>query len=127
MLSADIGECFEGTSVTEAITFELKECTSRTSTLEAKLEALCADLQSMRQDVALAPRVAALVDQLKDVAPKVIEQELCVRELLEKVGRLEVEDRMKSTVEQGKSESAAARIVRLEAEVERLAVSMETL
>jgi len=126
-LSADLRECLQGTSVTEAISFEVKECTSRTETLETKLDMLSSELQSMRADVALAPRVAALVEQLKDVAPKVIEQELCVRELLEKVGRLEVEDRMKTTLEQGKSDSSTARIVRLEGAVDRLGVSMESL
>jgi len=111
----------------ESLSLDLKECSGRICDLEARSEALNSELQSMRSDVVLAPRVAALVDQLKDVAPKVIEQEMCVRELLEKVGRLEVEDRMKNTLEQGKSDSAAARMQRLEADVERLVVTVDTL
>merc|ERR1719253_1737178 len=106
--------------MSEALSLDMKDCSGRIVELEARSDSLTTEVHSMRADVALAPRVAALVEQLKDVAPKVIEQELCVRELLEKVGRLEVEERMKVTAEQGKAESAVVRIVRLEAEMDRL-------
>jgi len=111
----------------EVLSLDVKDCVGRIGDLEARSDRLVSEVHSMREDVALAPRVGALVEQLKDVAPKVIEQEMCVRELLEKVGRLEVEDRMKTTMEQGKAESSAARLMRVEADVERLVVTVDAM
>jgi len=116
---------FQAGTVGETLSLDMRECTGRIDELQARSDQLTSEVESMRSDVALAPRVAALLDQLKDVAPKVIEQESCVRDLLEKVGKLEVEDTMKKTMEQGKSESTSARIQRVEADVERLAVQMD--
>lgn len=108
----------------EALSLDMKDCVTRIIDLEARAESQNAELQAMRTDVALAPRVAALVEQLKDVAPKVIEQEHCVRDLLEKVGSLDVEYKMNKTSEQGKVECTDKRIQRLEADYERLSESM---
>jgi len=113
--------------ISDAISLDVKDNTGRIGELEVRSDKMRSEVESMRADVALAPRVAALVEQLKDVAPKVIEQESCVRELLEKVGRLEVEDRMKTTMEQGRTESSAARMMRVEADVERLVTFVDTM
>merc|ERR1739845_155127 len=65
----------------------------------------------------LGPRVADLVDQLKHVAPKVIEQEQSMREVMEKVAKLDVNHNMSA---QRHAEGTASRIERLEAIVDSL-------
>lgn len=110
----------------EALSLDMKDFSGKMEKLEARSEFLVAEIESMRAEVTTTP-VAALVESLKDLAPKVIEQEACVRELLEKVGRLEVEEKMKTTQEQGRSESTAARMQRVEADVERLIVTVDAL
>jgi len=84
----------EGKVPNEVLAMELQDCLRRLGASEAKLHAMSADLDDAKADLDLGPRVAALVEQLKQVAPKVMDQEHVVRELHEKVGKLEVEVRM---------------------------------
>jgi predicted nucleic acid-binding Zn-ribbon protein len=74
----------------QVFSLELRDCAARCRSTETRLEEVCGELQAIRMDLELAPRVTALVDQLKQVAPKVIDQEQVVQELHEKVGRMEV-------------------------------------
>lgn len=78
----------------EALQIEVKDCFTRVVDSEARIEALANALASLRGDVEFAPRLTQLVDQLKDVAPKVIDQELQIQELLKRVSRLEVGGRL---------------------------------
>jgi len=84
----------EGSVPNEVLAMELQDCLRRLGASEMKLHAMSADLDTAKADLDLGPRVAALVEQLKQVAPKVMDQEGVVRELHEKVGKLEVEVRM---------------------------------
>lgn len=105
-------------SASEALAVDVQECLRRLCDAELRLGDLADDMQSAKADVELGPRVAILVDQLKQVAPKVMDQELCVRDLHEKVGRLEVEKRLGD--DRAASETALARIGKLEGEVDRI-------
>merc|ERR1719221_683864 len=67
-----------------------EELSTRCGSAEARLDELVSEVQAIRGDLELAPKVTLLVDQLKEVAPKVIDQEKVLRELHEKVGRVEV-------------------------------------
>lgn len=107
-----------GVSGLEDLTvLSLEECTARLGAAEEKLESMSLDLQAVRSDEELAPRVAALVEALKQVAPKVMDQEISVRELHEKVAHLETKAAL--SLEPGKASEAnlAARLGRLEAEL----------
>eukprot|EP00812_Abedinium_dasypus_P007916 NODE_200_length_1824_cov_289.295647.p1 GENE.NODE_200_length_1824_cov_289.295647~~NODE_200_length_1824_cov_289.295647.p1 ORF type:complete len:534 (-),score=156.61 NODE_200_length_1824_cov_289.295647:206-1636(-) len=89
------------------------------------MESVKADLQTVRADTELAPRVATLVGQLTDLAPRVIDQEKCVRSLLERVSRVEEKCRIGKASEPGASDAVSARVTRLEVEVERLCAEVE--
>lgn len=91
----------EGTVPNQVLAMELEECLRRLSATENKLHAVTADLDVAKADLDLGPRVAALVEQLKQVAPKVMDQEGVVRDLHEKVGKLEVEVRMDTHTQGG--------------------------
>lgn len=86
---------------------QLKECMNEVQS----------EIEVLRADAELAPRVSTLVSQLKDVAPKVIDQEKCVREVLERLGSLEVEWNMGKTRDIGVIDSLKTRMHRLEVEV----------
>jgi len=60
---------------------ETEFCIGRLSQVEERVESFSGELDSIRTDLELAPRVAALVAALKDVAPKVIVHEAAVRKL----------------------------------------------
>lgn len=109
-----------------ALAVDVQECLRRLCDSESRLDAVTADLQAAQTEAELAPRMAALVEQLKHVAPKVMDQELCVRELHEKVGRLEVEVRMEGSSGAGRGllgDSALARLAKLEGEISRMKAS----
>jgi len=108
----------DGGHATEALSMDIQDCLRRVTDAEARIGDLAGEVQAAKADVELGPRVAALVEQLKQVAPKVVDQELSVRDLHEKVGRLEVEKRLGE--ERTAGEHALARIGKLEAEVERI-------
>mmetsp|Transcript_133145 Transcript_133145/g.425769 ORF Transcript_133145/g.425769 Transcript_133145/m.425769 type:complete len:570 (+) Transcript_133145:245-1954(+) len=112
-------------SATDASTaFSMQECGARLNATDERLDAVTCALQAMRSDGELAPRVAALVESLKQVAPKVMDQEICMRELHEKVGHLEAKAAM--AAEPGKtSDAMSARIGHLEKEVSRLKSEIE--
>merc|ERR1719188_1366055 len=71
------------------VSVELEKCVSRLDESEKRITTVSSELQKVQTDLELAPRVASLVDALKQVAPKVMDQEQSLRELHEKVGRLE--------------------------------------
>jgi myosin heavy subunit len=100
------------TADSEVLSAEVKDCVGRLAEVEAKLNN---ELASSRNDAGLGPRVADLVDQLKHVAPKVIEQEQSMRELMEKVAKLDVNHNM---FVQRYAEGTAARLERVEANLE---------
>lgn len=66
-----------------------EEWAVRLEALEERVEALNVDLQTVRADAELAPRVAALVESLSQVAPKVVQHDRATKELQEKLGNLE--------------------------------------
>lgn len=63
-------------------------CAGRLAQAEARIGALGEELETIRTDLELAPRVAALVAALRDVAPKVIAHEALVGGLQGQVGEL---------------------------------------
>lgn len=87
---------------------DLAECVSRLDRTEARLGQLATEVGAVGIDTELAPRVGLLVDQLKQVAPKVVDQEMGLRELTERVGRLEVEVRICRAAGDGRAEGGAA-------------------
>eukprot|EP00416_Gambierdiscus_australes_P045013 CAMPEP_0171104374 /NCGR_PEP_ID=MMETSP0766_2-20121228/60512_1 /TAXON_ID=439317 /ORGANISM="Gambierdiscus australes, Strain CAWD 149" /LENGTH=548 /DNA_ID=CAMNT_0011564993 /DNA_START=189 /DNA_END=1835 /DNA_ORIENTATION=+ len=111
----------------EALNVDVQECLRRLKDAEVRLDELGSDLQSAKGDVELGPRVAQLVEHLKQVAPKVVDQELSVRDLHEKVGRLEVERKMERTsTDERTATETLARIDKLEAEVQHLRAEVGT-
>jgi len=116
--------------VAEALTMDVQECLRRLDGCEARLGHLAGDMQAAKADVELGPRVAVLVEQLKQVAPKVMDQELSVRDLHEKVGRLEAEKVSRCEVERRLTddrtshELALAKLGKLEKEVDRISMTV---
>eukprot|EP00440_Ansanella_granifera_P075573 gb/GFBE01082008.1/.p1 GENE.gb/GFBE01082008.1/~~gb/GFBE01082008.1/.p1 ORF type:complete len:568 (+),score=125.24 gb/GFBE01082008.1/:1-1704(+) len=110
---------------------QVKDCSERLSKAEARLEAMFSDLNSLQGDASLAPRVAVLVEQLKQVAPRVMAHEVTLRDVSSKVGKLEVEFEMdhqtieKTTDFAKQSDCMVARIGRLEVEVSRIKAEVE--
>lgn len=118
-----ITACFVGE---EALLGEVKECMTRLNKSEAQLNVVTKELQSLHGDMDLAPRVTELVEQLHQVVPKVMGQEMSVTELHEKVGRLEVEVRMDRSIEGKNPENLVFRVGWLESEIARLKSEIET-
>jgi len=71
-----------------AKTFETDLYVERLSHAEARVSALVDDVEVIRTDLELAPRVAALISMLKDVAPKLVAQEDATVELKHKLDQL---------------------------------------
>mmetsp|Transcript_35395 Transcript_35395/g.68213 ORF Transcript_35395/g.68213 Transcript_35395/m.68213 type:complete len:252 (-) Transcript_35395:124-879(-) len=71
-----------------AKTVETEFFGERLAQAEARVSALVDDVETMRTDLELAPRVAALVAMLKDVAPKVVAQEDATTELKHEMDQL---------------------------------------
>jgi len=124
---------------------ELQLCKKKLDENEAKFETLSDELQALHTQSELGPRVSSLIEELKQIAPRMINQEQSVRELHEKVGRLEVEKKWDKPQESGKTHEPGktsdasdesvdtktilpkydARIGRLEVEVARLVHQIE--
>lgn len=102
-------------------TFE--ECSSRLTNTEEQIKFLGEELNMLRADADLAPRVASVVDMLKNVAPKVMDQEMSVRELSEKMGYLE--GKMNTSIESQGNGSLGNRLGNLEVIVGRLKMEIE--
>eukprot|EP00443_Scrippsiella_acuminata_P130702 CAMPEP_0115616104 /NCGR_PEP_ID=MMETSP0272-20121206/22962_1 /TAXON_ID=71861 /ORGANISM="Scrippsiella trochoidea, Strain CCMP3099" /LENGTH=573 /DNA_ID=CAMNT_0003052029 /DNA_START=112 /DNA_END=1830 /DNA_ORIENTATION=- len=102
----------------------MQDCMARLGNSEQRIDYLDNEFQAIRSDAELAPRVAALVESLKQVAPKVMDQEICVRELHEKVGQLEAKSVLALESEK-KSDAITDRIGRLEGDVSRLKNEVE--
>jgi len=73
---------------------ELADLKGRVLDVEQRVDRAETSLEESQTDTELAPRVAALVDALQQVAPKVMDQERSVTELHEKVGQLEFKTSM---------------------------------
>lgn len=111
-----------------AIADDLRALAYRVGDVEARLETV-----EVASPDDITPRVAALVQQLKDVAPKVIDQDACVRNITERLARLEGDARI--GVKQGDHggggasgtghERLVARVCKVEAEVARLHSAVE--
>merc|ERR1712176_254084 len=115
---------------------EVKECTGRLKEHEQSINTLTLEVQTMQKDMEMGPRVSALVGALQQVAPKVMDQENSVRELYERMGRLEVSRGTgagvaaapvlaRDVAADDSMPKALARINRLEVEVGRLRVEVE--
>lgn len=100
------------------LSMEVKECTERLADLDVRVVSMQADLHNAHSEQQLAPRVGVLIEQLKDLAPKVIEQENSIRELHEKMGRKDVTSKM--TVEKPPLEAVEARVHNLEQDVNQI-------
>jgi len=110
-------------AVGAGVPVEMEKCVARLDDSEKRLDTVTSELQKVQMDMELAPRVGALVEQLKQVAPKVMDQEFCVRELHEKVGRLEAGQVGRSTA--GASDAIRARLSKLEVDVARIKSEVE--
>merc|ERR1712194_1001484 len=97
-------------------------CSARLSSAEERIRSLTDEVAKKGEDSDLAPRVTALVDMLQGVAPRVMDQEISVQELIEKVGYLE--GKVAASADQG-NESVTHRIGNLEVIVGRLKMEME--
>jgi len=102
----------------------------RLSEQEERLQALSSEMNLLRGDAELIPRVAMLVTTLKQVAPKVMDHELCLRDVLEKVGGLEIQLQMERAIDKASDrsqqfDSMVARTSRLEVELARITAEVE--
>eukprot|EP00929_Paragymnodinium_shiwhaense_P057219 TRINITY_DN28632_c0_g1_i3.p1 TRINITY_DN28632_c0_g1~~TRINITY_DN28632_c0_g1_i3.p1 ORF type:complete len:560 (+),score=129.33 TRINITY_DN28632_c0_g1_i3:129-1808(+) len=118
----------------DALQLEMKSCLLRVSEVEGKIDGVEHDMQTIKSDLELAPRVIALVQQLEGLAPKVIAQENSLKDLHEKVGRMDVAGKLYSgSSMQGSSDvdggrlkgNTAERLMRLEEQVHRLVGEIE--
>merc|ERR1719189_3086517 len=57
--------------------------------MEVRFTAIASQLSNMQSDAELGPRMTVVLESLKQVAPKILEQETTIREINEKVGRLD--------------------------------------
>jgi len=120
------------TAATIELHMEVKDCADRLREHEAGINQLMGDIATIQGDMDMGPRVAALVGALQQVAPKVMDQEAAVRELHERLGRIESRGSVPAASVDGRggsspgmSDAALARIGRLEVEVSRLTVEVE--
>lgn len=104
----------------------------RLSASEESIKELTSEIERIgRGDSMLASHVGSLVEQLKQVAPKVMQHDASLRDLAAQAGKLEVELRMEQqAMEEARSvgklsDSVQARLTRLEAETKRLTLEVE--
>lgn len=118
------GACQELVGNQQDLPTQVMECVDRLNESEKRLEALGHDVEQFKTDSQLDTLVVALVEQLKQVAPKVVEHDATVKDLTDKVGKLDSEQK-----EQQASAAQTSRIVprlsRLEAEVSRMKAELE--
>eukprot|EP00930_Biecheleria_cincta_P096909 TRINITY_DN88681_c0_g1_i1.p1 TRINITY_DN88681_c0_g1~~TRINITY_DN88681_c0_g1_i1.p1 ORF type:complete len:545 (-),score=122.49 TRINITY_DN88681_c0_g1_i1:115-1749(-) len=108
------------------------QVTERLSASEESIKALAAEIERIGQgDSMLASRVVTLVEQLKQVAPKVMQHDASIRDLAAQTGKLEVELRLEQqALEEARSlgklsDSVQARLTRLEVETDRIRLEVE--
>jgi len=104
----------------EAPDEETTDMSRRFGEIENQVSFFDGKIETIRSEMELAPRVAALVDTLKDVSPKIIDQEDSMRHLQQQVNDFQ---QMESNVDAG----FQSRISRLENDVQRVAAEVETL
>lgn len=95
----------------------------RVSKYEERLEAFGGELELVRGDMGLAPRVTTLIKDLKDLAPKVISHELSFRELQDTLKQVDA----KAADSTMSCDQFEVRLTRMEQEVERLRGEIEGL
>jgi len=117
--------------------YDIEMCDARLADVEGRIAEISAQVESLLANAEFAPRVSELVEQLKKVAPKVINQEQTMRELHEKVGRLDMQETFAKTAEASANarqvrpdgpsmETLSARVKRLEEEVARIVADSES-
>lgn len=102
------------------------ECINNIAVMDERLHAMSAQMDALRGDAELAPRVGNLVEALQQVAPKVMDQEVCLQELHQKVGHLDAKiimlcDQNKNQV----NEPLNLRLGVLESEIKRLCAEID--
>jgi DNA repair exonuclease SbcCD ATPase subunit len=104
----------------------------RLNASEESIKALTSEIERIGQgDSMLASHVGTLVEQLKQVAPKVMQHDASLRDLTAQAGKLEVELRMEQqALEEARSlgklsDSMQARLTRLEVETDRIRLEVE--
>jgi len=69
-----------------ALGVEVRGCVLRLDLSESKLDKLAAEVQDLRAETSFSPQIAALIEQLSQVAPMVSDHEMSLRSLDSKVG-----------------------------------------
>ncbi|CAE8736762.1 unnamed protein product [Polarella glacialis] len=91
--------------ISDDVAASLQACFERLAESETRIAALSTEFQVVSSETNLAPRVGALVAQLKDIVPKVIDHERAIRDLKASAG----EDRLEEAVLQLRSEVSILR------------------
>jgi hypothetical protein len=124
------------TDSADDVALQLKEYIVRVTDSEHRMDELVSEVEQLRTNVEVAPRIGDLVESLKVIAPRLIDQEESVRELHDRVGRLDAQSRIASSAMDvtGSSTLQATvevdpeigrRIRQLESSVGRLTLQME--
>jgi len=102
------------------------ECANRIAAVEERICAMSSQMTLLQGDSELAPRVAALVEALTQVAPKVMDHEACIQEMHQKVGHMDAKVVM--LCDQGKTgvnEVVIQRLGMVETEIKRLCAEID--
>eukprot|EP00931_Biecheleriopsis_adriatica_P107436 TRINITY_DN8177_c0_g1_i1.p1 TRINITY_DN8177_c0_g1~~TRINITY_DN8177_c0_g1_i1.p1 ORF type:complete len:599 (+),score=161.53 TRINITY_DN8177_c0_g1_i1:160-1797(+) len=106
---------------TKAVTEEVRSCSLRLDQLDSRLSSVDADVEALKSEQSIYPHVSALVSQLKDITPKVIQHEAGLRDLTDQVAV----HSSKSLELQRSADKVKSRIGNLEVEVNRLLQEVE--
>jgi len=101
----------------ESVAVEASDSSRRFAEIESQVNSFENKIEAIRSDLELAPRVAALVDTLKDVSPKIIEQEEITKNLQQQVSEIQQMGNAHSGIQ--------SRICKLEDDVQRVAAEVE--
>jgi len=99
------------------------ECVNRLAAAEERLKAMSTQIVLLQGDAELGPRVAMLLESLQQVAPKVMDHEVCMRDLHEKVGHLGAKVVM--LYDQSKANANENRLGIVEMELKRLCAEID--
>eukprot|EP00418_Pyrodinium_bahamense_P036817 CAMPEP_0179197346 /NCGR_PEP_ID=MMETSP0796-20121207/98138_1 /TAXON_ID=73915 /ORGANISM="Pyrodinium bahamense, Strain pbaha01" /LENGTH=516 /DNA_ID=CAMNT_0020901765 /DNA_START=193 /DNA_END=1739 /DNA_ORIENTATION=+ len=86
----------------------VQDCAERLNKVERRLQELLSKVDSMGVDLEVAPRVAALVDTLRDVSPKIIYHEAALKQLESKVHGAPGDGVLGCLLEEGEHEATAS-------------------
>eukprot|EP00927_Polykrikos_kofoidii_P067904 TRINITY_DN63326_c0_g1_i1.p1 TRINITY_DN63326_c0_g1~~TRINITY_DN63326_c0_g1_i1.p1 ORF type:complete len:493 (+),score=80.44 TRINITY_DN63326_c0_g1_i1:140-1618(+) len=73
---------------------ELQQCRVRLADSESRLEEVCADVRALQHDAKFMSTRFASVEQFNDLCPRVLDQEQTIKDLYERIGRLDVKGRL---------------------------------